>query len=137
MELVLIWLASAVLAAIAADSRGRSGFGWFLLGLLFGFFALIAVLVMPRYDLRSQPVISREADRISLAPGADSPMPRVPEKTCPACFAKIDARATRCRFCAAEQPAPTKRRSPYCPTCRRMVAPDARVCPKCDTVLEG
>ncbi|MEM6477830.1 MAG: hypothetical protein AAF647_02165 [Pseudomonadota bacterium] len=43
---LFIWLAFAVITALAASSRGRSGIGWFGLGLIFGIFALIAVLVM-------------------------------------------------------------------------------------------
>lgn len=50
MELLLIWLAFAILTAMAASSRGRSGFLWFLLGVFFGIFALIAVLVLGRVD---------------------------------------------------------------------------------------
>ncbi|PWG16250.1 hypothetical protein [Salibaculum griseiflavum] len=38
----------AVVTALAAQARGRNFFGWLLLGLLFGVFALLAVLVMER-----------------------------------------------------------------------------------------
>lgn len=41
-----VWIGFAVITALAASARGRSGIGWFLLGCLFGVFALIAVLVM-------------------------------------------------------------------------------------------
>ena len=54
MELVLIWVLFAVVTAIAASSRGRSGFGWAILGFLFGPFALIAVLVMPKIEKKSK-----------------------------------------------------------------------------------
>ncbi len=50
MELGLIWIGCAALTAIAAGARGRSALGWFCLGLAFGVFALIAVLVMARGD---------------------------------------------------------------------------------------
>lgn len=43
----IVWLGFAVVTALAAPGRGRSGVAWFGLGLLFGVFALIAVLVMP------------------------------------------------------------------------------------------
>lgn len=46
MGLVLIWFAMAVITALAASARGRSAIGWFVLGLLFSVFALLAVLVM-------------------------------------------------------------------------------------------
>jgi len=50
MEFVFLWVAFAVITAIAANARGRSAIGWGLLGLVFGVFALIAVLVMNRQN---------------------------------------------------------------------------------------
>jgi len=50
MELVIIWLGLAVVTALAANSRGRNWFAWLLLGVFFGIFALLAVLVMGRAD---------------------------------------------------------------------------------------
>lgn len=46
MTFLAFWLGFAIVTALAASGRGRSGFGWFLLGLVFGAFALIAVLVL-------------------------------------------------------------------------------------------
>jgi len=46
LELFILWIALAILTALAAASRGRSGVGWFFIGLLTGIFGLIAVLVM-------------------------------------------------------------------------------------------
>lgn len=48
MEVMFLVICVAGVTAIAATSRGRSGVAWFVLGLLFSVFALIAVLVMPR-----------------------------------------------------------------------------------------
>lgn len=42
VELVVFWLICAVIAAAIASSKGRSGFGWFLLGCLF---SVVAVLL--------------------------------------------------------------------------------------------
>src|SRR3546814_13001083 len=50
MGWLLLWIGFAVVTAIAASSRGRSGGVWFFLGLVFGVFGLIAVLVMPRVE---------------------------------------------------------------------------------------
>lgn len=50
MELVIIWLGLAIVTALAANSRGRNWFVWLLLGVFFGLFALIAVLVMRPAD---------------------------------------------------------------------------------------
>lgn len=43
---VVIWAGFAIVTGLAASARGRSGIGWGALGLVFGVFALIAVLVM-------------------------------------------------------------------------------------------
>jgi hypothetical protein len=48
--MVVVWFVVAVVTAIAANARGRSGFGWLILGFLFSIFALIAVLVLPKVD---------------------------------------------------------------------------------------
>lgn len=46
MEILFIWLALAVVTALAANARGRSFIGWLLIGAITGVFGLIAVLVM-------------------------------------------------------------------------------------------
>lgn len=44
--IVFVGLAFAVVTAIAANARGRNPVAWGALGLIFGVFALVAVLVM-------------------------------------------------------------------------------------------
>lgn len=109
MEFLVLWIGFAVVAAIAASSRGRSGDAWFFLGLVFGIFALIAVLVMPRVEPETTGSAARvpnettrraelrqaaEAERraAAAAAAADS-MP------CPRCAETIKKAATMCRFC--------------------------------------
>lgn len=46
MEILLFWIAFAVITALAAQARGRSFGAWLVIGLLTGVFGLIAVLVM-------------------------------------------------------------------------------------------
>lgn len=43
---IFIWIAFAVVTALAAKSRGRDPIAWGFIGLIFGIFGLIAVLVM-------------------------------------------------------------------------------------------
>lgn len=45
--IVIFWIGFGVLTAIAAKSKKRNEFGWLILGLLFGIFALAAVLILP------------------------------------------------------------------------------------------
>ncbi len=44
--IILIWFAFAILTGLAAKKRNRNAGGWFLIGLVFGIFGLIAVLVV-------------------------------------------------------------------------------------------
>lgn len=60
MIFALVWIGFAVVTALAANARQRGAFVWFLLGLVFGIFALIAVLVMGTPE--PQEVAKTEAD---------------------------------------------------------------------------
>jgi len=48
MGLFIVWSACAMLGAVIAGSKNRSVFGWFLLSLVFGIFAVIAVAALPK-----------------------------------------------------------------------------------------
>jgi hypothetical protein len=82
--ILFIWLGSAILAALAAPSRGRSSGGWFVLGLLFGIFALIALLVMP-----------------SVGAGVDEPTPST-HLRCPDCRELVRKDARVCKHCGCK-----------------------------------
>lgn len=47
MEIFLLWIGCAVVCSMVASSKGRSGFGWFILGGLFSLLALILVALLP------------------------------------------------------------------------------------------
>ena len=44
MELIIVWLLFGFVAMMIANSKGRSGAGWFLLGCLLGPFSLVVVI---------------------------------------------------------------------------------------------
>lgn len=44
---LISWLAFAVFTGWIATQKGRSGCGWFLLGAIFGIFALIGIAIVP------------------------------------------------------------------------------------------
>lgn len=84
MEIVFYWFACAVVCAIVASSKGRSGFGWFVLGALFSIFALLLVIVLP-----SQKDTGRD-------PNAPSPYTHV---KCPDCREFVFKDARKCKHC--------------------------------------
>ena len=73
-------LVSAAFSAFVASEKGRDGGGWFMLGLLFGFLALLAIVGLPKID-------------DSLA--AQEPRRR----RCSVCFELILPEASICPYC--------------------------------------
>ena len=84
MEIFLLWLGIAIITGIAAGARGRSGFGWFLLGCIFSLLALLAVLIIP----------SRKRD-----PYAPTPATHV---RCPDCKEFVLKEARVCKHCGCK-----------------------------------
>ena len=84
MELLIFWLVVAVATAMVASSRGRSGFGWFILGGMFSLIALFVVAVLP-----SQKAAPRD-------PNAPSPDTHV---RCPDCRELVYKDARKCKHC--------------------------------------
>jgi len=87
------WLSLSVVVGTAAASRNRSGWGWFLLSLIFSpIIAGLLVLALPNLQgQRLRPVVLP-------APAA----PTRPSKKCRECAEVVPAEATTCRFCRLE-----------------------------------
>ena len=47
---VIIWILCAITSAVIASGKGRSGFGWFCIGLIAGVFALIMIICLPKLE---------------------------------------------------------------------------------------
>jgi hypothetical protein len=90
MAVLLIWVLFGVASAIVASNKGRNGFGWFLMGILFGPFGLIIALVVSDKNKETA------AHAASLA-AADS-------KKCPFCAESIKREAVVCRYCGRDMP---------------------------------
>lgn len=85
MEVLLLWLVFSVVAGIVAASRGRSGFGYFLLSIFLSpLVGLLLAALMP--SLKAASAQTQDTT------------PRVP---CPRCAELIMPTATVCRFCQA------------------------------------
>ena len=57
MEIILLLLVGATVVAIIANSKGRSGFGWFVFGVLLLLPAIILVIVLPSLTPAIQKVV--------------------------------------------------------------------------------
>ncbi len=85
MEILFFWLVLSIVIGIGAASRGRSGFGWFLLSILISpLIALILLLLMP-----------------SKAARPDEPNPDTHVR-CPDCAELVLAEARVCKHCGCK-----------------------------------
>jgi len=83
MEIILlIWLGCAIACWVIANNKARFAGGWFLLGLVFGLFALFVIAVLP----------SRERDK-------DAPSPDTHVR-CPDCRELVRRDARVCKHCS-------------------------------------
>ncbi len=86
MELfiILVWLCLSIAVGGLAQSKGREGFGWFVVALLIS--PLLALIV-----IACVPTNSKEIDRRALKGGK--------MKRCPACREIVSKKAAVCRAC--------------------------------------
>ena len=88
MEIFLIWIVIAIACAIVASSKGRSGFGWFILGFFLSVIALIIVAVLP--SKVPPPTIA----------GGEVATPQTHVR-CPDCKELVRKDAVKCKHCGS------------------------------------
>ena len=78
---IVLWLGSAIVCAAIADAKERLSMVWFLLGLIFGVFALLVIAILPTLGTEQQ----------RLTAGGYVP--------CPDCREPVRHDARICRYC--------------------------------------
>jgi RNA polymerase subunit RPABC4/transcription elongation factor Spt4 len=126
MELVAIWLLCGIISAVIASNKGRSVFGWFILGLLFGPLGFILALVVGKNEA--------EIEKSAIQSGT--------MKKCPYCAELVKREAKICRYCSkdlslqiAENDAIRDLSPKKCPYCQKENMSDAAVCGSCRKIL--
>lgn len=88
LAVLMFWFAFAIITAIVASAKGRSGFLWLILGTVFGVFAFLVIIVIP----------SLKAQRIVMANGEPIPTPKTHVR-CPDCAELVLKQASKCKHC--------------------------------------
>lgn len=102
MELLIAWVACGIASAVIANSKGRNGFGWFVLGMLFAIFAVILVACLPSRR-QPGPYTGKDIGRYyDPKLGTTTKMPKPDIKQCPRCAEDVKQAAIVCKHCGHE-----------------------------------
>jgi hypothetical protein len=117
---VLLWLGLAIGAGAIASSKGRSGFGYFVLGF---FLPIVGILIaIGVSDARTADPLGRAVRGNDLV-------------VCPSCRRPHRADATTCPNCGLTASAAAHVGEKKCPACAEWILAEAKKCKHCGEVL--
>ncbi len=147
MEYLVLWIGLAIATGVIASSKGRSGIGYFVLGLIFPLIGLIiAAFIAPLARDGSAPPpgsfivcgACRRPFRNTLTSCPHCGAGSTPAyKKCPACAEQILAEARKCKHCGEDltiAAAASAGEMGYCPDCRKLRHSTAAKCVYCSSV---
>src|SRR6266403_1987453 len=94
--LLIASLVCGLIAGTIALNKGRSGFGWFLIGMLTSVLGIILAIVVSDQSAKATD---------SAAWQSNAPTPDRGSRACPFCAETIKVQAILCRYCGRDVPA--------------------------------
>jgi ribosomal protein L40E len=96
MELLLIWAVFGIVCALVASNKDRSVFGWFIMGVMFGPFGLLFILLSP--NLKNVSKVEKKEEDMTVETNAGT-IRTDGLKECIDCAEEIKVKAKKCRHC--------------------------------------